>query len=679
MLRPIACETEKRDAWFVPWRGVSPILLCMLTACQPASFSDEQEEAPLGELLLVVHGNSSSRDLTVSLEKLEPDGCQEEGEGCAWGQPESLHVELVPASGDTWSGTLETVPAGSYRLEASATIGGQPFGTADKVPVQVAKRGKHLLHLLLAEKAVGPNRVLPHFVAVLLDGHPVEPGGTLTIEVSAGSGAGPLELRATTGVPQPQSPSTCPSGACSPGAFTTPLPVAFDPSLPVPEKAIVGWKAPAYDGTFHHPIELELRDAKSVTATIRFIIQVETPCIDECGGVCVDLSTDPLHCGTCGNSCPALSSGASTPYCGAGICNGFVSATAGFEHSCAITGHGRVACWGRNQDRQLGLGLTTEWQLVPQLIGNQYLTDVSALAAGSSHTCALLGAGTIKCWGLNSSGQLGDNSTTNRPLPTTQVAGISTATSIAAGGNHSCAILANGNVRCWGANGSGQLGDNSITNRRSPITVAGLPQLATRIALGSSHSCAILQDKSVWCWGNNASGQLGDNKASGPNSPSPVQAQGISTAIAVAAGNFHSCAVLSDGTARCWGNNSNGQLGDGTTVDKSIPTAVGSLGGLAERIRAGAAHTCAELQNNGPRCWGYNIFGQVGNNTSGNTLSSPVATHVISNSASLATGGYHTCATINNGSTYCWGVNSYGQIGNGERQVNKHVPTLISW
>ena len=191
-----------------------------------------------------------------------------------------------------------------------------------------------------------------------------------------------------------------------------------------------------------------------------------------------------------------------------------------------------------------------------------YVHDSSplTLAAGNSHTCAIVLGGEVRCWGANGSGQVGDGTQTYRATPVT-VSELSGATAITAGNSHTCAIVSGGEVRCWGDNGSGQVGDGTQTPRSTPVTVSGISG-AIAITAGNSHTCAIVSGGDVRCWGSNESGELGDGTQT--NRSTPVAVSELSDATAISGGRSHTCAVLADDTARCWGHNLTGQLGDGT-------------------------------------------------------------------------------------------------------------------
>ncbi|MBI4700605.1 MAG: hypothetical protein HY744_05490 [Deltaproteobacteria bacterium] len=205
-------------------------------------------------------------------------------------------------------------------------------------------------------------------------------------------------------------------------------------------------------------------------------------------------------------------------------------------------------------------------------------TSALAVATGGYHTCAVKKDGTLWCWGRNADGELGDGTTQSKSSPV-QVSALGTsALAVAAGGYHTCAVKAGGTLWCWGNNEYGQLGDGTTQDETSPVQVSVLGTSALAVAGGQAHTCAVKAGGTLWCWGRNANGQLGDGTTQDKTSPVQVPALGTS-ALAVAAGNDHTCAVKAGGTLWCWGNNEYGQLGDGTTQKKLSPVQVTALGG----------------------------------------------------------------------------------------------------
>jgi alpha-tubulin suppressor-like RCC1 family protein len=218
--------------------------------------------------------------------------------------------------------------------------------------------------------------------------------------------------------------------------------------------------------------------------------------------------------------------------------------------------------------------------------------SVTALAAGGGHTCALTSGGGVKCWGENSGGQLG-NGTTARSSSPVEVTGLSSGvTAIAAGVGHTCALTSGGGVKCWGHNTSGQLGDGKRTDSSTPVAVANLASDVTAVTAGGNHTCALTARGGVTCWGSNHYGQLG-------------AATALATGMrAISAGDYHTCGLTSGGEVRCWGTNSSGQLGNGTTAKSSVPVGPFGLAGGVTAVAAGGARTCAITGAGGVKCWG---------------------------------------------------------------------------
>ena len=313
----------------------------------------------------------------------------------------------------------------------------------------------------------------------------------------------------------------------------------------------------------------------------------------------------------------------------------------GPQHACSLQKTGALQCWGANEAGQLGDRTTTPHALPAPVVNGGRPDDV---ALGAHHTCALAG-GTVKCWGDGSHGQLGTGLTTPLSAPTlpplwhgAPLAGV---TAIAAGGDQTCA-LAEDAVRCWGI------------GRVEPTAVQGLEHAAPPLAVGLQHVCAALtQPKAVRCSGSDDHGQ-----SAGQN---PILAG--ATIIGLTAGAKHTCALLEDGSVQCWGANDSGQLGDGTTLDSRVPALVSALPPALE-IRAGATHTCARLRTNTVACWGGNAEHQLANGTSkpsGKPQPVPGLTGVLE----LAVAGDSACARLSEGDVRCWGANGAGQLGDG--------------
>lgn len=342
--------------------------------------------------------------------------------------------------------------------------------------------------------------------------------------------------------------------------------------------------------------------------------------------------------------------------------SGASAITAGGAHTCAVNSAGGVLCWGLGQNGQLGDGSLDSHTLPTAVTG--LASGVSNLAAGAAHTCALLNSGAVRCWGENSSGQLGINSIVSQQLTPAAVYGLSSAVkAIAAGSNHTCALISGGAVKCWGANNAGQLGNNTIVSSRVPVDVM-LTDAATGISAGVEHTCAVTSYGQVKCWGGNSNGQVGDDTTA--RRPVPIlPVVDVINAVAVSAGDYHACALLNSGGVKCWGWNNYGQLGDNSTNERHTAVDVSGLSSGAAAIAAGDNLSCALLQNGTAKCWGRNSEGQLGN---GSLESSPVPVPVsgISAIGALAAGKLeHACALTSAGAVKCWGSNSFGQLGDG--------------
>ena len=350
-----------------------------------------------------------------------------------------------------------------------------------------------------------------------------------------------------------------------------------------------------------------------------------------------------------------------------------VSITAGNQHTCALLNTGAVNCWGYNWAGQLGNGTTTDSSVPVAVAAFTGGVTAVSITAGNQHTCALLNTGAVNCWGYNWAGQLGDGTTTDRsvPVPVNAFTGGVTAVSITAGNFHTCALLNTGAVNCWGYNWAGQLGDGTTTDRSVPVPVNAFTGGVTAVSItaGDFHTCALLNTGVVNCWGRNNNGQLGNGNTTASPVPVPVGAfTGGATAVSITAGGFHTCALLNTGVVNCWGNNGNGQLGNGTTTKSLVPVPVGAFTGgvTAVSITAGGDHTCAVLNTGAVNCWGNNGNGQLGNGTTTKSLV-PVPVGAFTGGAtavSITAGGDHTCAVLNTGAVNCWGYNGIGQLGN---------------
>ena len=343
---------------------------------------------------------------------------------------------------------------------------------------------------------------------------------------------------------------------------------------------------------------------------------------------------------------------------------------AGVYHTCAIvdddgdaSNGGFVKCWGNNDRGQTGGGTqNSDRNLTLSGIRGSPLgrTRATAITAGYWHTCAILSDGTVKCWGSNSSGQTGGGTqNSNGTLTLSGTAGdplsSGTAKQIAAGYWHTCAILSDDTVKCWGSNSYGKTGGGT-QNSDGNLTLSGTAGdplssgTAKQIAAGHGRTCAILSDDTVKCWGSNSSGQTGGGTQ---NSDGNLTLSGTAgdplsggTAKHIAPGEYHTCAILSDDTVKCWGSNSYGQTGGGTQNSNGTLTLSGTAGdplsgGTAKHIAAGFEHTCAILSDGTVKCWGYNSSGQTDGGTP--NLGIKLGTNTTHTAIAIATRYSHTC------------------------------------
>ena len=362
-----------------------------------------------------------------------------------------------------------------------------------------------------------------------------------------------------------------------------------------------------------------------------------------------------------------------------GASGAVVAVTSGSSanHTCAVTADHRLLCWGENSYGQLGDGTVQNRTSPVEVLA--LAGTAGAVAAGHHHTCALTLAGGVLCWGRNSEGQLGDGSTRQRLAPVAVVGLGSGVVAIGAGFAHTCALLATGGVRCWGNNFHGQIGDGTAGNAwntpRDVVQLAG----AAAISAGDWHNCALLTSGGLRCWGENLHGQLGNGQSGVNQQSTPVAVALNGRALGVAAGAVHTCALVENRSVKCWGRNTYGQLGTGTVGGiEETPVQVNELTGVVT-IAAGGAHSCATTVPEVALCWGRNEYGQIGDGTTNNrpapvAAGGPVAT-------SITAGEAHTCAS-RPGEVVCWGRNDLGQLGLGNTvspgRTGQAVPELAA-
>ncbi len=355
---------------------------------------------------------------------------------------------------------------------------------------------------------------------------------------------------------------------------------------------------------------------------------------------------------------------------------GVESIAAGARHTCALMIGGGVKCWGLNDSGQLANETMADSPLPVDATGFSEDT-VSAIALGHHHACAILdSSGGLRCWGYNEYGQLGDETSENRSTPVDVVGLSSGVISVAAGENHTCAVLDTGLVYCWGLNSVGQLGTGDTTHWYIPAPVDIAPDSATSVSTFGDHTCVLLDSGRVTCWGYNEHGQVGDGTMGlGHFSADPVAVE-INTehdlledAAAIAVGGFHTCVLTTTGGVKCWGDNTHGEIGLDPLEDEYSLYQVDVTGlemGVGS-IDCGTDQCCAVMEADGAvKCWGAGYVGQLGD---GNYIDRYIPSSLygfLTGGASVSSGKYHSCASFDSGEAMCWGENHEGRLGNGE-------------
>ncbi|MFK7986868.1 MAG: RCC1 domain-containing protein [Sandaracinaceae bacterium] len=403
---------------------------------------------------------------------------------------------------------------------------------------------------------------------------------------------------------------------------------------------------------------------------------------DDCDGDAdegFDLDNDTANCGLCGMACDA------GDVCRFGLCAEDVpqpvSIAAGAAHTCVRMSDGDVRCWGDNALGQLGQG-----DLEPHtgIVTVMTLSNIQAVDAGANHSCVVTRSDVAVCWGDDAMGQIGNRAPVGAPRPATIPAGVSGGIvgveTIALGHATSCAGTPFGSLFCWGANGSGQIGDGTTDQQDSAVPVMRDDGLFDGIDTGEAHSCALLrvtgEPAAVRCWGDNSDGAYGSGAFTASNTPAVTSFPG---ATQVQTGAGVTCVLTGEGDVHCAGRNRRGALGDGVashadfdTVDRSAtPVTVAGLSDAVE-VELSHEHACARLADGTLQCWGSNAHGQLGDGAthdacqdmpSADCAFSPVAVPGLSDAIDVATGAEHTCALLRDGRVFCWGRNAEGQLG----------------
>ncbi|MFH1436934.1 MAG: RCC1 repeat-containing protein [Pseudomonadota bacterium] len=348
--------------------------------------------------------------------------------------------------------------------------------------------------------------------------------------------------------------------------------------------------------------------------------------------------------------------------------------SAGARHVCALLETGGVVCWGQNIWGGLGNGSAATSGAPVDVLGLD--AGVSVVTAGWHHTCAVLGDGAMLSWGWDDTGQLGDGRAARESAAVDVTGFSSTTTAVDGGMGMTCALLDTGGVQCQGGNAHGELGDGTLLGTAAgPVDVSGMTSAVASLTTGEYHACAVSIGGGLKCWGNNAEGQLGDG--TNDDQGEPVDVTGLTSGVsAAAAGESHTCALTDAGGVTCWGRGAEGQLGNGAEAESAVPVDVTGVSGGVVAIAVGGWHSCALFESGGVQCWGRNSSGQLGNGTTDNS-STPVDVTGLTDAAAVAAGGSHTCALLDGGGVKCWGGGSLGQLGDGGTS-NRSTPVDVS-
>jgi alpha-tubulin suppressor-like RCC1 family protein len=341
------------------------------------------------------------------------------------------------------------------------------------------------------------------------------------------------------------------------------------------------------------------------------------------------------------------------------------------DHACAINLKAAAKCWGNGSVGRIGNG-STDHQSVPTQVSG-LTSGVVQIETGFAFACALLNSGKVMCWGSNSNGKLGINSTTDSLVPV-EVMNLSNITQISLGDQHVCALSSSGAVSCWGLGVSGRLGDGATSNNLIPnqITLSNV----TQISSGSDFTCAVNSQEKLYCWGNGQNYSLGTGNTS--NSNIPVLASMVTDPVKRIFSNEHgACITTHANILKCWGNNGNGQLGVGDKSVRSVPTEVVGLGPI-KSFSGINAHHCAVTETGAAKCWGHNSYARLGMGFgNANDYTTPQNVLGYQSNVSMINAGYSTtCIISDDGDAKCWGENLNGKLGDGTT-TNKQTPTDV--
>ena len=369
----------------------------------------------------------------------------------------------------------------------------------------------------------------------------------------------------------------------------------------------------------------------------------------------------------------------------------YFSASGSGSHVCAVLSQETAKCWGKGNDYQLGNGDALNRNYPVNVSGLPDNDTILQISSGGNHTCILLRSGRIFCWGGNESGQLGNGSNDSSAEPVEVKVDLPSSSNfpawdfVSAGLSYTCAIHRYHGVYCWGANEKGQLGSGTTNDENKPVSVNDVGYRFVRVQSGFLHTCGVTDNGSVFCWGDNLYGQLG-NASVGDFSSTPVMVEGLDSdakAIEVSTGSRHTCALLDNGNVMCWGDSGRGQIGRSGATGGPVPEQVNlSEQALTESdifrkiIYSGENHTCVLLSSGKLACWGAGDSGQLGDGYEVDRFEPVFVEGLPSNPVSISCGSNFSCVVSSNTTIACWGNNDYGQLGNGNDQKSL-VPVQV--
>lgn len=352
----------------------------------------------------------------------------------------------------------------------------------------------------------------------------------------------------------------------------------------------------------------------------------------------------------------------------------FADLDAGAYHTCGVQGDGTLLCWGRNDYGQLGDGTTEDRRTPTPVQSGPVFRSVSA---GWLHTCGVTRDGGTYCWGDNSFGQLGNGERGPQEHLPVPVIAAGRFTAVAAGHGYTCGLTEAGAVFCWGENLGGSLGAGIEEEFEAVPQEVASNAVFTSVTAGPGHACALDEDGQAWCWGSSRAGELGAPATETcyldrPCSRTPLPVEGGHAFQTLGAGSSSTCGIDDAGELLCWGGNSQGQLGDGTTEDRPSPSPVVGARSWSE-VDGGFGRTCGIAEGGEPWCWGGPPLGDG----SAEGALVPVRVSVSTLFRSISVGEGHTCALAREGTAWCWGDNDYGQLGDGSPSLGSNIPVIV--